>query len=43
MTYSDILASRGYQRRTVERTDKAPGSLVYNSVTRKFEKVEKAA
>lgn len=32
MSYTDYLASRGYHRVTVERTEKLPGDLVLNRV-----------
>ena len=39
MSYQDFLAGRGYQRRTVERTAKAPGDLVLHHVHQPVERV----
>ena len=43
MAYSDFLASRGYSRVRVERTEKAPGDLVLHHVARPAERVPDAA
>lgn len=44
MAYTDFLASRGYQRATVERssTDAQPGHLVLDRVDRPVRAIERA-
>ena len=37
--YSDYLASRGYTRVLIERTEKRPGDLVLASATMQIERV----
>lgn len=39
MSYADFLAMRGYQRVTVQRTDKLPGHLVLHRVDQAAERV----
>lgn len=39
MSYAHYLASRGYTRATVQRTEKVPGHLVLNHNARPAERV----
>lgn len=42
-TYTDYLASRGYQRVTVERTTPRPGHLVLDRIDQPIRRVEARA
>lgn len=42
MSYQTFLATRGYRRVTVERTDKQPGDLILHRVDQPAERIPAA-